>query len=82
VGVGKRIDEPALRALADQTGGRYVPIADWSQLLDALMQTAATLEKLTPVCFVPASCGDTEARVSVRGPDGTVVEASFAIPAD
>ena len=65
VGVGPSVDDAALAELAEATGGHYVGIDQFRSLHGKLMSAAARLEGQLPLCFVPAECTDTEARLTV-----------------
>ena len=82
VGVGRHLDEPPLQALSAQTGGQYARIEDWSKLADALERTAASLDGLFPVCFVPPTCDAVEGRATVkRRSDGALLgQRVFTLP--
>jgi Mg-chelatase subunit ChlD len=66
VAISDDADRDSLAALADATGGRHVDIANHGQLVGALHGAAAQLDGLTPFCFTPAACSDTEARITVK----------------
>lgn len=65
VGVGPKVDAGELTSLAESTRGHYVGIDKFRSLHGKLMSAAARLEGQLPVCFVPADCSDTEARLDV-----------------
>lgn len=70
VGVGNDIDETALQGLADATGGEYLHIADYTQLLTALHQANFQIHAVKTTAFAPASCEATQARISVHTDKG------------
>jgi hypothetical protein len=74
VGIGREVDEDALRTLAEGTGGAYSSVDGYGDLLDALDSAAVRLGGEVPVCFQPASCEHDQARVTVSVDDGTAVE--------
>lgn len=65
VGIGNNIDEPALRALADDSGGMYRNVANYGKLIGAVRSTSAQLSSMIPVCFRPAHCGHDRVRVKL-----------------
>lgn len=82
VGVGGDVDEDGLTALAEATDGRYTAIGHFGQLIGALQSAGSKLAAQQPVCFTPAACGDTEARVRVtigNGNNAQVVERTIAL---
>jgi Mg-chelatase subunit ChlD len=66
VAISDDADSDSLEALAEATGGRHVDIQNHGQLVGALHSAAAQLDGLTPFCFTPAACSDTEARITVK----------------
>lgn len=66
VGVGFEVDQAALRALSEATGGRHKDIRNYHGLNGVLHGTAAQLEYNSPFCFVPADCSHTELMVTVN----------------
>lgn len=78
VGIGKKVDEPALRELSRVSGGVYRSIDDYHRLVGALRSASARLGSMIPLCFRPAHCSHSEVRVQVSVEhDGEVHDAEF-----
>ena len=81
VGIGPKVEDDVLGDLAESTGGRYVQVDHFRSLHGELMSAAARLESQVPVCFVPADCADTEARLTVTVTlEGAANTTSFQLP--
>ncbi|MDX2055630.1 MAG: VWA domain-containing protein [Polyangiaceae bacterium] len=83
VGVGKDVDAAALTQLSHESGGDYVSIADYDNLLSALNEKAAKVSKAAEFCIERTSCDPTQARITVTeatssGPRQTSTE--FSLP--
>lgn len=81
IGVGEGVDEAALGALAEGSGGAYLPIDALDELPDALGATEASLASEIPVCWVAPDCADTEVRITVEV-GGESWTQSFSLPDD
>lgn len=83
IGVGDKLDEPALAALS-QNGGRYTHIDTYDQLVEELGLAADLLANSTSVTFTPFQCDQDQGRVFVTYNSSGLVEtvqAEFALPA-
>lgn len=69
VAVGEDADVSALRELATARQGHFTHIKNYGALLNALQAAAAQLDTIVPVCFQPAACADSEARIGVERRD-------------
>ncbi|MCB9781190.1 MAG: VWA domain-containing protein [Alphaproteobacteria bacterium] len=65
IGIGTGVDADALSALASATGGAYRAIDEYEELTDALDGVVSGVEEELPVCFEPADCSHTQAKVRV-----------------
>lgn len=73
-----------LGQLSSETGGEHESLATYGGLVGSLHSIASQLSTQVPLCFVPADCGDTEARVTLTHEEaGTTetVEVTVEIPA-
>ena len=81
---GDEVDDVALEALAENGGGAYRAINNYMGLIGALRGAAAQLSSQVPVCFTPAGCGHTEARITItmreRGKNVVVTRDFFIEP--
>ncbi len=75
IGVGRSMDEPALRQIAGASGGGYARIADFRGLAQALGAVAHGVKGAVPVCFdLPEGIRGVRVRYTVnrRGERSTV----------
>ena len=63
IGVGNDVDEDALIALSEETGGSYRHIDNYGGLIGALNSMATTLTEQVPLCFTRSSCDHDTARI-------------------
>lgn len=80
IGIGDAIDEEALSRIATTSGAQYRWAAQMANLYGVLRSSAAQLGNVQPICFEPADCSDTRARVSVTSGRDTVTT-EFEFPA-
>lgn len=69
VAVGDQVHVDDLQLMADETGGTYREIADWSALDAGLVATSMDMGNEVPVCFDVAECDHDEARITVSVTD-------------
>lgn len=70
VEMGDPAQDTPLRRLAAATGGAHLSATDADTLDDALTEVAALLDARSAVCFTPARCDDTRARIVARWSEG------------
>ncbi len=80
VEVGDDIAVQDLLDVSSATGGLYRNIQTYGALVGVLHSAADRIENGVPMCFAPASCDHSEARVTIDFPDGTALVREFAIP--